>query len=427
MWIHLPKQFSPSVPDTKVSDLASSSRTLDLSQHVSWNGKLLLPASWSRVSKTASWMTLQFGAISQPSMANRGVAAFIRSLPAIRANRSVAPASSARRKTRVTSGPTSRASSAKSSQSKSSSKMSTHIFDSASMKSPRNWSAWVTALRADSLARRKSARLTEGSDSSRWPSARAEDGESCGNHPGSTDSLTGAARNWTTPTANPGEGTKARPSRTATNRTTEMLGRQAQAWKTPHGFQNTDKNGKTAGGGGEFAKQVMAWQTPATDSFRSRGRDRKDEQDLDQQARRWRTPDSPGAGGPRNRKASIGQGHQTTIAEQAEQWPTPVVGDHRSGVTGKVTKPNARPLCEAVSQFSLPARRTLMHGPGCSCSARMLNPRFVELLMNVPTGWTDASNPLASAVYERWVMAVSLSLSRLRTSRSETPSTRTAP
>jgi hypothetical protein len=46
---------------------------------------------------------------------------------------------------------------------------------------------------------------------------------------------------------------------------------QAVTWKTPHGFQNTDASGKTAGGGGEFAKQVMAWQTPATDFFRSRG------------------------------------------------------------------------------------------------------------------------------------------------------------
>jgi hypothetical protein len=34
-----------------------------------------------------------------------------------------------------------------------------------------------------------------------WPTARAEDSESCGNHPGATDSLTGATRNWPTPSA----------------------------------------------------------------------------------------------------------------------------------------------------------------------------------------------------------------------------------
>src|SRR5262245_1299002 len=41
----------------------------------------------------------------------------------------------------------------------------------------------------------------------------------------------------------------------------------------------------------------------------------------------WRTPDSPNAGGPRNRQTSIGHGHQVTIAEQAEHWPTPLTAD----------------------------------------------------------------------------------------------------
>jgi len=245
---------------------------------------------------------------------------------------------------------------------------------------------------------------------------------------------------------------------------------QAKTWKTPHGFQNTDASGKTAGGGGEFAKQVVAWQTPATDSFRSRGGERKDEQGLDQQARLWRTPDSPGAGGPRNRKKSIGHGHQTTIAEQVDQWPTPNVpnggrssnntnyrkngskqqrqleavardvlircetdqwpspqaSDTRSGVTGDIKKKNSRPLREAVSQFSLPVRRTSKHGLGCSCNPRMLNQRFVEMLMNVPTGWTDAGRPLEQAAYGRWAMASSRFVSRMRTSRCETPLTLTA-
>lgn len=35
-----------------------------------------------------------------------------------------------------------------------------------------------------------------------WPSPRAEDSESCGNHPNATDSLTGAITNWPTPKAN---------------------------------------------------------------------------------------------------------------------------------------------------------------------------------------------------------------------------------
>jgi len=33
-------------------------------------------------------------------------------------------------------------------------------------------------------------------------------------------------------------------------------------WKTPHGFANTDRHGKTGGGGSEMAKQAMGWGTP---------------------------------------------------------------------------------------------------------------------------------------------------------------------
>jgi hypothetical protein len=52
--------------------------------------------------------------------------------------------------------------------------------------------------------------------------------------------------------------------------------------------------------------------------------------DLPTAANQWRTPDAPGAGGPRNRQGSIGQGHQTTIGEQAEHWQTPATDSFRS-------------------------------------------------------------------------------------------------
>lgn len=229
-----------------------------------------------------------------------------------------------------------------------------------------------------------------------WPSSRAEDAESCGNHPGSTDSLTGAAKTW----------------------------------KTPHGFQNTDKRGVTGGGGGEFAKQVMAWQTPATDSFRSRGGERKDEQGLDQQERTWPTPKAITGGAnskrlERRRKAGGGPGG-ADLQEAVQHWMTPHASDTRSSVTGKITKKNSRPLCEQVSRFSLPGPQTLRHGPGCSCSARMLNPRFVELLMNTPVGFTDAGNPLASADFERWATASRRLLRALLISRFVKHLTKTA-
>ena len=208
-----------------------------------------------------------------------------------------------------------------------------------------------------------------------------------------------------------------------TGKKQRMLDAVARQWKTPHGFQNTDASGKTAGGGGEFAKQVMAWQTPATDSFRSRGGERKDEQGLDQQARMWRTPDAPSGGGVRNRKQSIGNGHQTTIAEQAEQWPTPQTKDTRSGVTGKIAKKNSRPLCEVASQYSLPVPQTSTHGPDCSLDIqnslpRQLNPKFVEILMGLPLNWTDPEADVYP-VYAPWATASCQWLRRLRTRNSE--------
>jgi hypothetical protein len=91
----------------------------------------------------------------------------------------------------------------------------------------------------------------------KWPSPRAEDLESAGNHPEAIDSLTGATRHW---------------------------------------------------------------QTPAVDSFRCRSGDRKAEKGLDQQARKWRTPDAPSGGGVRTHTTSQEGGHQVCLAEQAEKF-----------------------------------------------------------------------------------------------------------
>jgi hypothetical protein len=93
--------------------------------------------------------------------------------------------------------------------------------------------------------------------STNWPTARREDGESAGNHPGAVHSLTGATRGWATPNAHDGR----RPGSDATSTQGANLKRDAEVW-----------------------------QTPATDSLRSRGGDRKDEMGLDQQARSHQAP-----------------------------------------------------------------------------------------------------------------------------------------
>jgi DNA (cytosine-5)-methyltransferase 1 len=259
------------------------------------------------------------------------------------------------------------------------------------MKSRKSYERWVTTLQRASLQRRKLDTRTGGSASLRWPTARAEDAESCGNHPGNCDSLTGAARQWQTPAvdsfrsrggerkAEMGLDQQARfwytpnaamadrgaqdPSTARAQGHANRLQDQAKFWKTPHGLSGHDHKGKVAGGGGEFAKQVM-------------------------------------------------------------QWPTPVANDHKSSVTGNIKKRNARPLREVVSSFHR-ARQITPPGRKCSSSGRKLNQRFVAVLMGLPMDWTS-TKPLEWTLYEHWAMECTRLLRHLRCALSETFTTEAA-
>lgn len=96
------------------------------------------------------------------------------------------------------------------------------------------------------------------SESSSWPTARAEDGESCGNHPGKTDSLTGAVKNWPTPNAAIHGPDLARANGERACGGNDLETTASRLWNTPHGTSNRDFRGKVGGcGGGEFAKQHL--------------------------------------------------------------------------------------------------------------------------------------------------------------------------
>ncbi len=164
---------------------------------------------------------------------------------------------------------------------------------------------------------------------SQWPTARAEDSESCGNHPGTADSLTGVTRHWVTPQAHQAGANSKRENREGTGG--PDLKEQTEHWNTPHGMSNRDFRGKVGGcGGGEFANQANNWQTP--------------------QSR-----------------------------------------DHKSGESLQ-DYGNSRPLNEQVLEFSHLAP-VIPDGPPSSLnsptSRRRLNPRFVEWLMGFPIGWTE--------------------------------------
>ena len=68
----------------------------------------------------------------------------------------------------------------------------------------------------------------------------------------------------------------------------------------------------------------------------------------------WRTPDSPGAGGPRTHTTSQGKGHQVTLQEQATNWATPTGHDVRSG-KGTQKRVGTPALNEQVDKWPTPA------------------------------------------------------------------------
>lgn len=68
-----------------------------------------------------------------------------------------------------------------------------------------------------------------------WPSARAEDSESAGNHPNATDSLTGAAKNWPSPRAlTDAKGAGQKTERDDGKSREDQLAYSATSWATPN-------------------------------------------------------------------------------------------------------------------------------------------------------------------------------------------------
>jgi hypothetical protein len=162
---------------------------------------------------------------------------------------------------------------------------------------------------------------------------------------------------------------------------------------------------------------IAIWQTPGTDSFRSRGGDRKDEPGLDQQARMWPTPttndsknDAPPSQYERDTpplnveavkwatpRAEHDSGRHRGVADtlhsQTKQWATPTVNgnNNRAGLS-----PNSGDGLQ--TQVSRLHQTTEADGPPSSIngptSRPRLNPAFTDWLMNLVPGWTDCV-PLA--------------------------------
>ena len=238
------------------------------------------------------------------------------------------------------------------------------------------------------------ARLTSqclGELATNWPSPRAEDSESCGNHPGVTDSLTGSVSQWPTPSANGSEG--------ETSEDLERRGAKLVNRKTGRVLQTN------------LGTEAKQWSTPVAnvtggDNKTGTARDRA--MKLTTQGEQWATPtSSENSNRTTQRAPSHGKSHGEVLAGQAadwepkETWPTPAARDAKgengeNGENHMATKerPHEDQLANAaVYRFLHPVLSQTSGeplSPTPRTLRRRLNPAFVCWLMGWPMWWTRA-------------------------------------
>jgi hypothetical protein len=264
MWIVVPSTCCPSAPELEVSISASDWRSRLLERSALWRSKPMPAKSWLRAWKREGWMLRLFGRIYEPSTAARGVASWISSLAATRASRSARPANDSAQMTLDTCGLTSPAFFGNAPRLLHSLKTCVGTCLSACEKCAQSWKAWVTALTQRYAQRRKSARPTDESACSSWPTPQAHDAMSPktpeqieavrnrsvrktgGGKPGMSN-LNERVLAWPTPSARDGD-----PRRGATSPDSE-------AWK-----RKVERGAVNAAGmlSDDLKSSAVAWATP---------------------------------------------------------------------------------------------------------------------------------------------------------------------
>lgn len=403
------------------------------------------PVSW-RGWKSRAWSRRLFGAaISSDSIAASCVAEWIALLPDSLVSHGARPARSAAPTTNDGSGPQSLESFARLNRHCAGSKTCQDLFlEVAPSTSYLNLPGSGSMRNGLIQKRPRWAPRTNANASSFWPSSGAEDSESCGNHPGATDSLSGAVSMWPPTTAQDAASSSADAKYGTANRASgTTLTDAIRKWPTPHGFQAG--NGPD---GNEFSTMARAWATPNT---ARRGTETPEEKlarqiknkagcsDLLTQAEYWtipsardgdprRCPTKPDSKAWANKVArgsvnaagmlsddlsSSASAWPTPRAEERMQensadgylalskatqaWPTSAARDFRSEEGGVATTDHYnRPAGPSLPAFVLysPQVQATPDGQissGSTPPARpRLNPVFVCWLMGWPSHWTRA-------------------------------------
>ena len=274
------------------SELSLPSALL-LASSVTSKGKPMQPRYWLRVWKTESWIRRLSGVTCDPSTAAHGVAAWISSLQATRANPSAAPASDSGPPTPDTCGPTSPASSTSASPGSCSARTSALICGTASTSSPETWKAWATALRRHCAQRRNTARGTSASAYSGSQLLPTPTAQSYGSNQGGAAGRTGPVRHglqsmakaglWPTPTTGDAKGARTYAGGNLTLVGAAVPKSTAQLWPTPTaadgggglGHAKSAQGGpnlRTTAGGSlnpPWVEWLMGWPEGWTDSEQS--------------------------------------------------------------------------------------------------------------------------------------------------------------
>ena len=438
MWLKLPRLVC--LPAQECLTSPSISLLEELARSSAWRGKYLRPESWRRVLKTGVFQTLLSGLTCEPSAAARLMAEWTASLEASHVPTSPLPDDKP--------GSTETPADCISSTSESFAKFSP---DGSLLKTSRQFSlfqqeepycenlprsgsmrngelferpmlapridatgllSWPTPYagvfndgeeptqfhsRQEQLAKQKFS-TPLATHVKTWPTPRSEDSESCGNHPGAVDSLTGATRQWATPNCrddhNPSTPDSPRTARKLEQGWTIDLNEQAAWWTTPQAHDSAGGNPERVGrfgtkhGGANLADDVTLWKTP----------------DVPNGGRTMSAEDVAANGATDKGKRQVGLENQARYAELA--WPTPTSRDWKSGdASDETMNRNSRPLNEIVCHSFLQAPETPPHGseslPTAPASRRRLNPAFVDWLMGLHPGWTDYAPVETASWYSR--------------------------
>jgi len=293
--------------------------------------------------------------------------------------------------------------------------------------SDQNYQSWVTSSRTRSSSLRQMlAQRISASASGSWPTSRAEDSESCGNHGAASDPLNAVARQWATPNATPDNSTaeaadgRAKRARekydageyAANSRPPSMnnLSIEVQKWGTPRAADASEaaaSHEAAARGFVALCQQASNWPTPdlGGGTNQSPSPNAAVRPTLATMAPLWMTPEATLA--PRKssveRKANgaVCTQHGQTFAEQSENWNTPTTEDGEKGDDGP--KSLARRMAGEMKQSDRRLRNQVQgfsrldpatdDGPASSenknGSRPRLNPAFAAWLMGLPWWWTN--------------------------------------